>query len=167
MKRISIIFIVFAFLFVACSSDPAVNKAFSKYSGKDGITSITVPGFAVRAATMFADLDPKEKEILSKVELVKVLAVENEAQYNKLNFHKEFASLVTADYEPLLSVKDGKDNVDVMAKMINEKEISDLLVIVGGNDNVIIYLKGEFDLDEIAEESKHLKNGGWKSKVSL
>lgn len=167
MKRIRVIPIVFAFLFVACTSDPAVDAAFSRYSGKDGVTSITVPGFAVRAATMFADMDTEEKEILKKVDLVKVLAVDSKEKYKQINFYKEFGKLVTADYQPLLTVKDGNDNVNVMAKMISEEEISDLLIVIGGNDNVIIYLKGKFNLNEIAEESKHLKNGSWKSMVKM
>lgn len=167
MKRISFISIIFAFLFIACSSDPAIDAAFSRYSGKDGVTSITVPGFAVRTVTMFADLDPGEKNILKKVDLVKILAVDSKERFKQINFYKEFAKLVTADYQPLLSVKDGNDNINVMAKMINEEEISDLLIVVGGNDNVMIYLKGNFNMNEIAEESRHLKNGSWKSMVSM
>ena len=167
MKRNLFFAIISIFLIVGCSSDPAVNAAFSKYSSRDGIVSITVPGFAVRAVTMFAELDPEEKELLRNVELVKVLAVDDDAKYKQLNFNREFSKLVTADYQPLLSVKDGNDNIDVMAKMKSDEDISDLLVIIGGGDNVIIYLKGDFNLTEIAEKSNLLKKKSWKSMVSM
>ena len=167
MKRIFFILFLLVVLLSACSSDPSVHAAFRKYSGKNGVTSLTLPGFAVRTASRFAKLDPAEKELLRNVELLKVLVIEDHAKYNQVDFYKEFTRMVGNGYLPLLEVKDDHESVNVMAKMINEEEISDLLIIVGGNDNAMIYIKGNFSLSEIAEESDLLKGKDWKSKINI
>ncbi len=167
MKRILFILSVFAFFLAGCSSDPIINKAFSKYSGRKGVTSVTVPGFAVHAATWFADLEPQEEKLLQKVDLVKVLVIEDESNFSKANFQKEFSRYLTGDYQLLLSVKDDSDDIKILAKMKNEEDITDLLIIAGGNDNAMIYVKGNFNLTEIAEETDFLKGKSLHTMFSM
>lgn len=167
MKRTLIISIIAALLFVSCTSDPAVNAAFRKYSSKEGVVSLTVPGFVVRTAAMFAELEPCEEELLSNVSLVKVLAIENPSINNKAHFYTEFSKYLSEDYTPLMSVKDGKDNVQVLAKMKTEEDISDLLVMVSGDDNALIYIRGNFNLSKLAESTDLLKGKGLRGMISM
>ena len=73
---------------------------------KNGIIAITVPGFAIRIASLIADLDEREEELLASIDRVKVLAVDDDRINASVNFHEEFAELIQQnEYEELLVVK--------------------------------------------------------------
>lgn len=167
MKRRLLIILIAAIALSACSHDPAVHAAFHKYSGEEGVTSITVPGFAIKAIASLAEMKPEEKALLRKIDLVKILTIEDEQHFKQVNFCKEFGKYVSGSFQPLLSVKDGQSDVQIMAVMENEEEISELLILVGGPDNALIYLRGDFNLSQIAQETNLLKGKGWKEMISI
>ncbi|MFW5823025.1 MAG: DUF4252 domain-containing protein, partial [Tangfeifania sp.] len=59
------------------------------------------------------------------------------------NLHEEFYETVRkrGDLEELLVVRDGNEQVTIFGKA-DEESIEEMLILVGGNDNAIIYLKG-------------------------
>ena len=145
MKRILIILAASAFLFTSCNTNPpGVSKAFSKYSHEDGVTSITVPGWLIGIAGKIGDLDKEERELLDCIDKVKVLAIENDELNARINLHEEFYSHINknSDYEELLTVSDDRENVTIFGKM-NEGVITEMVILVGGDENVMVYLKGE------------------------
>ncbi len=165
LRRFLFIFTI-AILMSACSSDPTVHAAFRKYSGKDGVTSMTIPGFAIRAFLPFAGLQPEEKELLRHVELVKILTIEEEQNFPKVNFSKEFSRYVPGSFQPLLSVKEDGDEIQILAQMKNEEYISELLILAGGSDNALIYVKGDFNLNQVASQINLMKNKNWKEMIN-
>ena len=89
-------------------------------------------------------MDDEEREILESIDKVKVLAVENDELNSRINLHEEFYEHINkkGNYDELLVVRDGNDEVTIFGKMI-EDVITEMVVLVGGDDNVMIYLKGE------------------------
>lgn len=167
MKKI-FIFLFAITLFSACSNDPAVDAAFTKYSSHNGIISITVPGFVIKAATAFGDLDPEEKQLLRNVDKVKVLAIEDDYRYKEVDFHKEFAHMIKDDsYTELLSVNDKNEHVRIFAKMQDKERIKDLIVLVGGDDSALVYIKGDFTMDEIANVINKNNHGSFHNLVKF
>jgi len=131
-------------LFTACDRQPGVSDAFEKYAHKEGVTSVTVPGWLIGIGATFGDLGEDEKELLDCIDKVKVLAIEDEELNKEINLHKEFHAEINKnkEYEELLTVSDKNENVTIFGKM-NENVIQEMIVLVGGDDNVMIYLKGE------------------------
>lgn len=147
MKKLSLLFLIITFAFVSCTDNSAVNTAFIKYGHKKGVTSITVPGFVVRLAARIGDLDDEERELLSSIDRVKVLSVEDRYLNEEINLHAEFYNNMNKDgrYEELLHVMNSDENVTVFGKMGDDGEvIREMIVLVGGDDNALIYLKGHF-----------------------
>lgn len=144
MKRVIIILTAAVFLFSACDTNPGVSKAFAKYSHQDGVTSVTVPGWLIGIATSFGDLSEEENELLSSIDKVKILTIENEELNKKTNLHKEFHEEINKnqEYEELLTISEKKENVTIFAKM-TEDVITEMVILVGGDDNVLIYFEGE------------------------
>ena len=72
------------------------------------------------------------------------VAIENDDLNARINLHKEFHAEINKDkeYEELLSVRDKHESVTVFGK-VNEDLIRELIVLVGGDDNVMIYVRGE------------------------
>ena len=144
MKRIFLILAASAFLFSSCNTNQGVSKAFSKYSHEDGVTSITVPGWFISIAGKIADLNKTERELLQSIDKVKVLAIENDELNARINLHDEFHSHINRnnDYEELLTVRDDRENVTIFGKM-DKEVITEMVILVGGDENVMVYLKGE------------------------
>lgn len=150
MKRLLYILVASVFIFTACDTNPGVSKAFAKYSHHKGVTSITVPGWVISIGSEFADLSDEEKDLLNCIDKVKVLAVENDDLNARINLHEEFHAEINKDkeYEELLSIQDKHENVTVFGKM-DEDVIREMVVLVGGDDNVMIYVKGEIRPEDI------------------
>ncbi|NQU55238.1 MAG: DUF4252 domain-containing protein [Bacteroidetes bacterium] len=150
MKRIFIILVASLFLFTACDTNPGVSKAFAKYSHEEGVTSITVPGWLISLGASLGDLSDEERELLDCIDKVKVLAIENDELNARINLHKEFHAEINKnkEYEELLTVRDKDENVTIFAKM-DENVIKEMVILVGGDDNVMVYLKGEIKPEQI------------------
>lgn len=158
MKSIIYILIASAFIFTGCIDNSGVSKAFSKYSHNKGVTSITVPGWIISIGSEFVDLSDEEKELLNCIDKVKILTVEDDDLNARINLHKEFHAEINKDkeYEELLSVRDKHESVTVFGKM-NKDVIREMIVLVGGDDNVMIYVRGEIR-PEVINNSIDLSN---------
>ncbi len=146
MKTIYLILLVTLFLFSSCEYNPGVSEAFTKYRFKDGITTITIPGWVIGLAANFGDIDSDERELLHSIDKVRVLVVEDEELNSSINLHREFNTKINRnkDYEELMSVTDDNESITIFGKM-DEEVITEMVVLVVGDDNALIYVRGEID----------------------
>ncbi len=146
MKTKLILFASILFLITSCEYHPGVSEAFAKYRFKKGVTTITVPGWVIALGAKFGDIDEDEREIIESIDKVRVLVVEDHDLNQRINLHKEFHEKINRknDYEQLMSVNDKNENVTIYGKMDNNI-ITEMVVLVGGDDNVLVYLRGEID----------------------
>jgi len=146
MKTIYLFLFASLFLFSSCEYNPGVSEAFTKYRFKEGVTTITVPGWAIRVASKFVDDDDNISELLSSIDKVRVLVVENEELNADINLHEEFSSKINKnnDFDELMTVTDDNENITIFGKM-SENVITEMVVLVGGDDNALIYVRGEID----------------------
>jgi len=161
MKRFFLLPILFLFLFTSCDDETGVSEAFTKYRFKDGVTTITVPGWLIHTASMWGDLDREERDLLRSIDKVKILTIEDKELNARSNLHKEFYESVRkrGDLEELLVVRDGNEQVTIFGKA-DEESIEEMLILVGGDDNAIIYLKGRLKPELISGfMDKNSQNG--------
>jgi len=158
MKRIFLILIAAALFLVSCDDNPGVSKAFSKYGHERGVTSITVPGWVIGIAAKFGDLDEDERELLYSIDKVKVLSIEDNSLNSHINLHQEFYTKINVkhDFEELLTVNNQNENVTIFGKMDGEV-IREMVILVGGDDNALVYLKGEIK-PELLDNKINLSN---------
>jgi hypothetical protein len=144
MRKIVFVSIAILFVFTSCSYEPGISEAFMKYRFKDGVTTVTVPGWVISLAASFADLEESEREMLESIEKVKVLSIEDNDLNARTNLHNEFYSHINKNdhYEELLVVHEDSESVTIFGRM-DDSEIKELVILVGGDDNVLIYVKGE------------------------
>ncbi len=146
MKTIYFLLLATLFLFSSCEYNPGVSEAFTKYRFKDGVTTITIPGWVIGLAANFGDIDSEERELLHSIDKVRVLVVEDEELNSSINLHREFSTKINRnkDYEELMSVTDDNESITIFGKM-DEEVITEMVVLVGGDDNALIYVRGEID----------------------
>ena len=109
--------------------------------------SLYIPGFLCRMGASLGDLDEPERELLCSIKSIRILVSENEDLNRHINFAKELRNnRHNSDYNTFLEVHDSGNDVVIMGK---EKHglVSDLIIIVGGEDNAIICIKGRMDRD--------------------
>ncbi len=144
MKRALILLAAILFLFSSCDYDPGISEAFAKYRFKEGVTTITVPGWVIGLAARYGDLEKSEREILECIDKVRVLVVENEDLNARINLNEEFNRKINMknDFEELMSVHNQQDDVTIFGKTDGEV-MTEMVILVGGDDNALIYIRGE------------------------
>ncbi|HOI50326.1 MAG TPA: DUF4252 domain-containing protein [Prolixibacteraceae bacterium] len=158
--------LVFPFLFAlffglnSCSDDQTLSTAFHRYSGQDGIVSITIPGFLIHMASWSDGLSNEEKELLKNIDKVKILAVDDPDKFRNVNFHQEFHSLLKqGKYEELINIREEKQEVSIVGVTDSEANIREMLILVGGEDNALIYVKGNLKPELLSQQVKLDSNG--------
>lgn len=145
MKKLAFLFIAFILVLTSCSYEAGVSEAFTKYRFREGVVTVSVPGWAIHLAAGLADLDDTERELLESIDKVKVIAVDDDELNRRINLHEEFYQRIhdRREYEELLVVREDNESVTIFGIINDENVIREMLILVGGDDNALVYIKGE------------------------
>jgi hypothetical protein len=155
MKRIVLLVMAVAFPAFIIAQNSAVDKLFNKYSGKEGVTTVSISPelFQIVKAMDIEEIDDADIPF-DKIASVKILTIEDEGQWEGVNFYTEISEdLDVSNFVEVMTVNDGGEMVRIWMK-VEKDEVSEFLLIVGGDDNVLVYITGNFnmnDLEELAE----------------
>ncbi len=150
MKRVILFALVVAIPALMVAQNSAVDKLFNKYKGQDGVTTVQISPelFQMVNAMGIDDLDNSEIPF-DKVASVKILTIEDEEKYQDVNFYDEIkGELKTDDFAEVMTVDDGGETVRMWMKA-EKAVVSEFLLIVGGDDNVLIYITGNFNMNDL------------------
>lgn len=157
MKKLFLLIAVVALPMMALAQNP-LNQFFTQYAGEDGFTSVHVTAdlFELMSSIEIeGDAEMEQmKEALKGLTGIQVLAYEaNEGRYkgDALYAEAEKELDITA-YRELVRVKDGMENVRIMAKDLGEGMVSQLLILVGSPDEfVYVSIDGVLDLNAVMQ----------------
>jgi hypothetical protein len=91
---------------------------------------------------------------LEKISGIKILAQEDKEITGELNFYDELKkSLDFNKYKELVVVKEKDQDVWIIARENNDR-IAELLIIVGGDENVLVWIEGNFTFEDLSELSE-------------
>lgn len=148
MKKIALFIPVLLLPLLLTAQNTPIDKLFNKYSGKEGFTTVLVTEDMFK---VISNLEEEKGDIegsLGKVQRVRVIAQEDEADVEGVNFMEELKGVEFDDYKELVVVKEADQEVLVLAKEKDGK-IRELLVIVGGEDNVLVSVEGKFTMEDL------------------
>lgn len=150
MKKLSVIMLLMASVTAANAQD-VISKFFSKYQNDETFTNVNISSKMFGLFTELEAEKPEDKEVLdaiSKLKGLKILAKENAR--NSRELYKEALSLIPKDFEELMSVRDKDKDMKFLIDE-NGGKISEMLMIVGGNEEfMILSIFGEIDLKQIS-----------------
>jgi hypothetical protein len=155
MKRIVLFLIAVAIPVLLTAQNSAVDKLFAKYKGKEGVTTVQISPelFQIVEAMEVKEIEGCEIPF-DQVNSVKILTIEDEDAFPGVNFYDEIVNdLKTDDFAELMTVDDGDETVRMWMKA-DQAIVKEFLLIVGGGDNVLIYITGNInmkDLESLAE----------------
>lgn len=123
------------------------DELYNAFKAEDGVMNLYIPGFVCRMAGNIADLEKEEQDLLRSIHSIKLLVIENPEINKQINLARVLAGVEPdKGVVPLLRVQDGDEDVLILAKEDN-KRITELYVVVGGEENVMIRIRGRMDRD--------------------
>lgn len=147
MKRIFIPIILILLVSEIAAQSTEIDHLYNSCRGEEDVISLYIPGFLCRMCAAIGDLDDAERELLYSIKSLRILVSENRELNQHVNFVKEMSDgKHRSDYLLLLEIHDSEDDVLILGK---EKEgfVSDLLIVVGGDENALICIKGRMNKD--------------------
>ena len=150
MKRVFLIILTVAFPAFLMAQNSAVDKLFNKYKGKEGITTVQISPelFQIVKAMEIEDVEAHDIPF-DKISSVKILTIEDSEAWKDVNFYDEIRNdLDISKFAEVMTVDDGGETVRMWMKA-DQGTVKEFLLIVGGDDNVLIYITGNFNLNEL------------------
>lgn len=150
MKRALLVFAIAALPVILMAQNSAVDKLFNKYKGREGVTTVQISPELFQIVNSMEIEEVEEHDIpLDKITGVKILTIEDEGLWEGVNFYEEIRNdLDVSDFAELMTVDDGGETVRMWLKADNA-QVSEFLLIVGGDDNVLIYITGSFSMNDL------------------
>lgn len=163
-------------LLVAVTSTPlfaqqgsGIDRFFEKYESDQSFTLISV---TPKMFSMFSKLDINSTEgkqllqIAKKIKGLRILARENTRGGNQL--FKEASSMLSKEFEELMTVRDGKDDLRFLVKENAKGNIAELIMLVGSDQEFLaMSLVGDIDLTEISQLASTINIDGFDKLKNL
>jgi len=152
MKNFIAVFVFLLFAFCGIAQNLTAKQLFKKYKRQPEVTSFTLPGFAAKIGSWFVDSgDTEVKFALKKIRSIKFAVAESvESKRGLMRLNKWSASQLNPGiYEPLVTIMDGKDEVQFL---INEDvdTIKELVMFVKGDEDLMMMvINGKFKIEDI------------------
>ena len=150
MKRVALFLLALAVPALMMAQNDAIDKLINKYKGQEGVTVVNIGPelFQVLKGMELEDLE-KENIPIDKVSSVRILTIEDNEALADVNFYDELKNnLDVSKLQEVMTVDDGGEVVRMWMKADGSK-VQEFLLIVGGDDNVLIHITGNFDMKDM------------------
>jgi len=154
MKKILMTLVLLIPLWVMAQDNSPIDKLFNKYANREGFTTVNISGKLLSFASKFDESKSKETAMLEKLSGIRILSVEDKDLNKGLNFYKELEAdgfFKNHNYEVLMEVTEKDEVVRFYGRAGEKGKLSELLMVVGGNDNTLISIRGVIDPDDIGK----------------
>jgi hypothetical protein len=156
MKKLILMLAVVLPMAVLAQKTP-VDKLFEKYANQKGFTTVNISGKLLGFASQLDTGDEATSNMLSNLKGIRILTVDDDELNKKIDFYAELEKdgfFKDNEYEPLMEVTEEDEVVRFLAKDAGNGKISDLLLVVGGDDNTLISISGIIDPKDISKITK-------------
>ncbi|WP_321289410.1 DUF4252 domain-containing protein [uncultured Sunxiuqinia sp.] len=143
MKKLLVLIICLIPLLGMAQKSP-VDKLFEKYANKKGMTTVNISGALLGLASQM-DKNSPEGNLLADLDGVRILAVDDDDLNKSLDFYKELENdgfFIDHDYQVLMEVTEEDEVVRFFGRDVGGGKFSELLLVVGGDDNALISIRG-------------------------
>ncbi len=158
MKKLILILAILLPMAVLAQKTP-VDKLFEKYANQKGFTTVNISGKLLGFAAQLENEGDEVDHMISKLKGIRILTVEDEELNKKLDFYKELEKdgfFKNNNFEVLMEVTEDDEIVRFLAKDAGNGQLSDLLLVVGGDDNVLISISGLINPEDVGKITKSL-----------
>lgn len=141
------------------------------FEGKNGVTTVSISSTMFKMLSKINSQDPEYKEIsrfASKLQDFKIVVVEDEDKKStaRSEFNRLAGKLPFNGYEELMSVNEGGNRI-IFRVLERNDHIQELIMTITGEDQVIMFIKGDFALSELTRISDNMNITGMNKVKKL
>ncbi|MGK0387282.1 MAG: hypothetical protein ACI94Y_000006 [Maribacter sp.] len=158
MKQLLFLGLMMIFTVMSFAQDDAISKYFEKYMDDEDFSVVYISG---KMFSMFADVDDDDDEAKEAMKGIKGLRILSTEKKGNALYNEAIKKFNVSEYEELMKIRDGKENVNFYIKEEGDV-VKELLLIVGGEaaDFVMLSFVGEINLKQISELSDSMDIDG-------
>lgn len=167
MKKVSLVIVALFVSVVSMAQSKAVEDFQSKYKDDRDASSVNLNGSIFELISNIAGLgEDEDAETISRIakgiKSMNILAIPMDKAGISMSEIDNLRSKIKSEkYEELMTVRDGRERVYVMAKT-NDNQIDNMLILVNGDDDkfVLMNLDGVLELKDLAYLAEHRNKWG-------
>jgi len=150
MKRVALFLLAMAIPALMMAQNDAIDKLINKYKGQEGVTVVDIGPELFQVMNGMEIEDLKEQDLpLDKVSSVRILTIEDNEELANVNFYKELKEdFDVSNLQEVMTVDDGGEVVRMWMRN-DGGNVQEFLLIVGGDDNVLIHITGDFNMSDL------------------
>ena len=157
MKKTALVLILVLGGISLMAQNKTVDKLFDKYAGQEGFTSVVI---TKHMFSLFSNIETKEDDeymnMMKNLENIRILSGP-EGGLNGVNFYDDVISkLPEGEYKELMVIQDSGKNIKFLIKEDKDVVAELLMVVGGGEENVLISITGKIDMKAISKLSKSM-----------
>ena len=143
-------------LSIGMNAQSLISSTFSDYEENENYTRVSISKKMFSLIAGIDAEDPEEKELIetvSKIDGLKIIVADSSE--NPSAMYKETMDRLPKRFEELMTVDDKNEKI---VFMIDEKDgkVAELIMVLKGDEFVLLDLYGEIDLNQIASVSKKM-----------
>ena len=155
MKKL-ILSIALLLVLTIVSGQRSIDALFNRYAGSDGFVTITLNGDLLKLLGCF-DNDDCERSFPAKVSQIRILVQEDENRDVENFYDKVIKDINLKDYEEFMRIKESDQDLRMLVRA-KGNTFKEFLLVGGGEDNLLIQVKGEMTFKEAKRFSEDAKN---------
>jgi hypothetical protein len=166
MRRMIFTIAALAVTLLGCGQK-SVDDLFKKYSDSEGYVTLTINGNLLKLAELFDDDEDSTDHHgrNSEITQIRILAQEEEYKGGENFFDMVKREIRGDDYEEFMRVKE-KDQDLVMLVRTEGTNFREFLLVAGGEDNVIIQIKGKLTMKDARKFSADFRDDHDRNVIS-
>lgn len=152
-KIIVILFLSTSVLF--SYGQKSVDALFSKYSGKEGFTTVSLRGELLKATCILNEKN-EERYPSADINEIRILVQDDEDIIVENFYEKVLEDINLNDYEEYMHVKKKGNDLRMLVRS-GGSSFREFLLIGGGEDNLVVQIKGNLTYRDAKRLSEDLK----------
>lgn len=146
------------FILLSCSlgAQRPVDAVFERYSDRDGYVTIRLDGNLLKFSGLFEE-EYGDDGLSGEITEIRILARENRDNDRADNRNDLTDEVSTRGYEEFMSIREADSDFRVLVKS-RGRTLSELLVLAGGRDNLIVQVKGNISKRDARRISEHFRS---------
>lgn len=154
MKKL-ILFISLTITLTVVYGQKSIDALFERYAGKDGFVTITISGNLLKLAACLDNGD-NENSIPATITEIRILAQEDDNLKVENFYDMVIRDVNIKSYEEFMRIKESDQDLRMLVRSEGNK-FKEFLLIAGGEDNVLIQVKGTMTYKEVKKLSSDSK----------
>ena len=148
--------LVFAVFLVSAHAQRSIDRLFDKYSGSDGYVTLSFNGNILKLINACQSDNERDKDSwFDRVTSIRMLVQEDNDKVAENFYEKVIRDINRSQYEEFMRVKETDQDLILLVRTEGSR-IKELLLVGGGEDNLLIQVKGNLTRKDAKEFSSDM-----------